>query len=44
MSEKIHLSILREIERRCSLTAAASSLNLTQSALSHTIKKLERHR
>ena len=41
MIEKIHLSILREIERQGSLTAAASSLNLTQSALSHSIKKLE---
>ncbi|WP_333609101.1 LysR family transcriptional regulator [Arsukibacterium sp.] len=43
MIEKIHLSILREIARNGSLTAAASSLHLTQSALSHTIKKLERH-
>ena len=42
MIEKIHLSILREIARQGSLTAAASSLNLTQSALSHTMKKLER--
>lgn len=42
MIEKIHLSILRETSRKGSLTAAASSLNLTQSALSHTIKKLER--
>lgn len=42
MIEKIHLSILREIDRRGSLTAAAGSLHLTQSALSHTIKKLER--
>lgn len=41
MIEKIHLSILREIDRQGSLTAAASSLNLTQSALSHSIKKLE---
>jgi LysR family transcriptional regulator for metE and metH len=39
--EKIHLSIMREINRQGSLTAAASSLNLTQSALSHSIKKLE---
>lgn len=43
MIEKIHLSILREIDRKGSLTAAASSLNLTQSALSHSIKKLEQH-
>ncbi|TCS37094.1 LysR family transcriptional regulator [Reinekea marinisedimentorum] len=41
MIERIHLTILREIDRRGSLTAAAESLNLTQSALSHTIKKLE---
>ena len=44
MIEKIHLSILREIARQGSLTAAANSLNLTQSALSHTMKKLERQR
>ena len=43
MIEKIHLSILREIDRKGSLTAAASSLHLTQSALSHSIKKLEQH-
>ncbi len=41
MIERIHLKILREIERQGSLTAAADVLNLTQSALSHTIKKLE---
>lgn len=41
MIERIHLNILREIERQGSLTAAADALNLTQSALSHTIKKLE---
>ncbi len=41
MLEKIHLSILREISRQGSLTAAADSLHLTQSALSHSIKKLE---
>lgn len=42
MIEKIHLSVLREISRNGSLTAAANRLHLTQSALSHTIKKLER--
>ncbi|MFT7560647.1 MAG: LysR family transcriptional regulator for metE and metH [Flavobacteriales bacterium] len=41
MIERIHLNILREIERKGSLTAAAVALNLTQPALSHTIKKLE---
>ena len=41
MIERSHLSILREIERNGSLTAAADSLHLTQSALTHSIKKLE---
>lgn len=41
MIERIHLNILREIERQGSLTAAADALNLTQSALSHAIRKLE---
>jgi len=41
MIERIHLSILLEIERQGSLTAAAGALHLTQSALSHAIKKLE---
>lgn len=41
MLEKIHLCILREIADKGSLTAAADSLHLTQSALSHSIKKLE---
>jgi len=35
------LSILREVDRLGSLTAAAERLNVTQSALSHTIRKLE---
>lgn len=39
--EKAHLTIIREVERQGSLTAAARVLCLTQSALSHTIKKLE---
>jgi LysR family transcriptional regulator for metE and metH len=41
MLERIHLAIIREVERRGSLTAAADSLFLTQSALSHTVRKLE---
>ena len=41
MLGRIHLAILREVEREGSLTAAAAKLNLTQSALSHAIKKLE---
>jgi LysR family transcriptional regulator for metE and metH len=40
--ERIHLSLLREVNRQGSLTAAAKSLGLTQSALSHTVKRLER--
>lgn len=39
--ERIHLAIIREVDRGGSLTAAASQLNLTQSALSHAIRKLE---
>ena len=41
MIERTHLNIICEIERQGSLTAAAEVLHLTQSALSHTIKKLE---
>ncbi len=41
MLERIHLSIIREVDRRGSLTAAADVLHLTQSALSHTVRKLE---
>lgn len=41
MIERIHFRILCEIEKQGSLTAAAKKLNLTQSALSHTMKKLE---
>jgi LysR family transcriptional regulator for metE and metH len=39
--ERIHLQVIREVERQGSLTAAAKVLCLTQSALSHTMKKLE---
>ncbi|KQT41710.1 MULTISPECIES: LysR family transcriptional regulator [unclassified Methylophilus] len=41
MIERIHLAIIREVERQGSLTAAAEKLFVTQSALSHSIKKLE---
>ncbi len=39
--DRIHLSIIHEVEREGSLTAAAAKLNLTQSALSHAVSKLE---
>lgn len=41
MIERSHLAIIREVDRHGSLTAAATALFLTQSALSHTIKKVE---
>jgi len=41
MLERIHLTILMEVEKQGSLTAAAEVLHLTQSALSHSMKKLE---
>lgn len=43
MLERSHLAVIREIERQGSVTAAASALCLTQSAISHTIKKLEQN-
>lgn len=41
MLEKIHLTLIREVDREGSLTAAAKVLHTTQSALSHTVRKLE---
>ena len=41
MLERIHLAVLQEIEKQGSLTAAADKLCVTQSALSHSMKKLE---
>ncbi len=41
MLERHHLEIIREVHQQGSLTAAAKQLCLTQSALSHSIKKLE---
>ncbi|NVK20281.1 MAG: LysR family transcriptional regulator [Methylocystaceae bacterium] len=43
MLERTHLNILRELDRLGTLTETADKLCLTQSALSHTIKKLENH-
>jgi LysR family transcriptional regulator, regulator for metE and metH len=42
MLERGHLTILRAVEQQGSLTKAAEFLCLTQSALSHTMRKLER--
>jgi LysR family transcriptional regulator, regulator for metE and metH len=42
MLERNHLIIVREVDRQGSLTAAARVLHLTQSALSHAMRKLER--
>lgn len=39
--ERIHLAVMQEVERCGSLTAAAQRLFLTQSALSHSMRKLE---
>jgi LysR family transcriptional regulator, regulator for metE and metH len=36
-----HLAIVREIDRSGSLTAAADKLNLTQSAVSHAVRRFE---
>lgn len=41
MLERIHLSIVQEVARQGSLTAAAEVLHVTQSALSHSMRKLE---
>lgn len=41
MIERAHLAIVREVDRQGSLTAAADTLCLTQSALSHAMRKLE---
>lgn len=43
MIERIHLAIVQEVEKQGSLTAAAEVLCVTQSALSHSMKKLEGH-
>ncbi|MDX9844017.1 MAG: LysR substrate-binding domain-containing protein [Aquabacterium sp.] len=41
MLERMHLAIVQEVEKQGSLTAAAEVLCVTQSALSHSMKKLE---
>jgi LysR family transcriptional regulator, regulator for metE and metH len=41
MLERQHLAIVQEVDRHGSLTAAAGVLHLTQSALSHAMRKLE---
>ena len=41
MLDRQHLTILREVHLAGSVTAAASSMNLSQSAASHAIAKLE---
>ncbi len=41
MIERIHLEIIRAVEQHGTLTAASGKLHLTQSALSHSIRRLE---
>ncbi|ARU59021.1 transcriptional activator MetR [Oleiphilus messinensis] len=41
MIERIHLKVVKAVEEQGSLTAAARELCVTQSALSHTMRKLE---
>ncbi|SDW14509.1 transcriptional regulator, LysR family [Albimonas donghaensis] len=42
MLDRQHLAILREVDRQGGVTAAADRLNMTQSAVSHAIRRLER--
>ena len=39
--ERIHLETIRAVDRHGTMTAAAEALHLTQSALSHSMRKLE---
>ena len=41
MLERIHLSIVQQVDKLGSMTAAAEALHLTQSAISHSMRKLE---
>ncbi|MHA7880553.1 MAG: LysR family transcriptional regulator [Saccharospirillum sp.] len=43
MIERSHLKIIHAVQEHGSLTAAAKALYVTQSALSHTVRKLEDH-
>ena len=43
MIEHIHLKVVHAVEQHGSLTAAAKELCVTQSALSHTVRKLEQN-
>ncbi|WP_291731878.1 LysR family transcriptional regulator [Leisingera sp. F5] len=42
MLDRYHLAILREVHRAGSVTAAADRMNLSQSAVSHAVSKLEK--
>ena len=41
MLERIHLAIVQQVDKLGSMTAAAEALHLTQSAISHSMRKLE---
>ena len=41
MLERIHLAIVQTVDKLGSMTAAADALHITQSAISHSIRKLE---
>ena len=41
MLERIHLAVVQQVEKLGSMTAAADALHITQSAISHSIRKLE---
>lgn len=43
MLDRQHLQTIREVNRLGSVTAAAKALNLSQSAVSHSIAKLQQH-
>lgn len=41
MFERIHLSVVEQVDKQGSLTVAAGVLYLAQSALSHSMRKLK---